>query len=260
MPVNKSDKTAIEPISKAHFKTLKELLQKKHRLEEGRTLVEGLNLIEQLLANGLMPREVITSNSAVLPKEVFAHKVKIYSAKETELQALSETKNPQSLIAVYDIPVFEIDNYDAVLYLDGIQDPGNLGTIFRTAAAFGFNAIILSRGCSEVFSPKVIRASLGSVFWIPSMTADTDWLQQQKAVKLGLDASSKKRINELNKEIKKPVVLVIGSESQGLNPEVKEALDYCVSIPMSNEMESLNAAVATGIAAYYVAQKVFLLT
>jgi TrmH family RNA methyltransferase len=146
------------------------------------------------------------------------------------------------------------------MYLDGIQDPGNLGTIFRIATAFGFDGVVLSPDCCEVFSPKVIRASLGSVFWIPSLIGDLEWLKSQDALKIGLDAGAETPLNRIKIATGETVILVVGSEGNGIRREVLSLLDIKTCIPISKDMESLNASVAAGIAAYELSGRLFLLT
>jgi TrmH family RNA methyltransferase len=258
MKTNHSEQIA--PISKAYCHELKKLHQKKFRRLENKTLVEGLNLIEQLHSNGVFPIEIVCKGTEALPKFVNEADTMIWTAKEPEYQYLSDTDNPQPIMAVFNIPLFEIKTYRAILFLDGIQDPGNLGTIFRIAAAFNFDGIVLSSGCCEVFSPKVIRASLGSVFWVPSIVVDESWLAKQKAIKIGMDSHSKSSIEDINLKQNEPIILVIGSESSGIAESLKPELTHTVSITISNKMESINAAVATGIAAYIVSKQLFLLT
>jgi TrmH family RNA methyltransferase len=248
------------PLSKIHLSELKKLQQKKFRSLEKQVLVEGWNLIEQLIANGIKPIKVISTQ----PDEVL-HKLSgldcpVISAKEQELRSLAETETPQAIIAVYKIPLFTISSYRAMLYLDGIQDPGNLGAIFRIAAAFNLDGIALSQDCCDVFSPKVIRASLGSVFWRPSITADENWLKKQAVNKIGLMANSDLKLADLQLEQEKPILIVIGSEGNGIRNNVRAELTSEVSIPIAKQMESLNAAVAAGIAIYEISQRLFLLT
>lgn len=250
----------INHISKNQIHDLKKLQQKKHRKLEGVTLVEGWNLFEQLVANGKTPEQIITTQADNIKQKYHNLTCPIYSATEQELKALAETDTPQSIVAVFCIPEFSIPAYRAILYLDGIRDPGNVGTIFRIATAFGFNGIALSPDCCEVFSPKVIRASLGSVFWVPSFTAGESWLKEQNADIIGLIGNSKTSFSELKTNTTRGVVLVIGSEGSGISSSVKATLTHEVRIPISNEMESLNAAVAAGIGAYEISHRLFLLT
>jgi len=244
----------IHPISKIHLQELQKLHQKKFRKTEQKVVVEGWNLIEQLIYNRIYPMEIITSQPDMLQGKLIEQDCRFYSALEHEIAKLADTETPQPILAVYPIPEFNLTNYQIILYLDGIQDPGNLGTIFRIAASFNLDGIALSPTCCEVFSPKVIRASLGSVFWIPSISADANWLHAQKAEKVGLIAKSKTKLCELSLAKAKQVIIVIGSEGNGIGTEVGAELTHEVSIPISRQMESLNAAVAAGIAVYEISR------
>jgi TrmH family RNA methyltransferase len=173
-------------------------------------------------------------------------------SKPHEINQLADTENPQPVIGIYAIPEHEIKDYKLALYLDGIHDPGNLGTVFRTASAFEVDAIFLSPDCCEVWSPKVIRASLGSVFWLPSEVADAAKLAEQKAEKAGLMMNGKVSLKEFNPDKTKPLILVIGSEAHGISHDVLAVLTQTVRIPISQKMESLNAAVSAAIALYEI--------
>lgn len=246
------NKSHIVELSKNHLKELKKLHQKKFRKSEQKTLVEGLNLIDQLLHNGLVPLEIITSDPDTVVSKFKAFKCPVYSAKKHEIMQLAETETPQPIVAVISIPDFILVDYKIILYLEGIQDPGNLGTIFRTAAAYNLDGIVLSPDCCEVFSPKVIRSSLGSVFLIPSITADKEWLSKQHAEKIGLIVSGETTIKNIHIQSEQSLIIVIGSEGSGISKEILPLLTQTASIPISTKMESLNAAVAAGIALYEI--------
>jgi TrmH family RNA methyltransferase len=245
-----SEQATFPQLSKNHLAELKKLHQKKFRHLEGRTLAEGMNLIEQLHANGINPLQLITDQSEMVQKLFRTYRCEVLLAKPHEIGQLAETETPQPLIGVYFIPEPVIKQYDTALYLDGIRDPGNLGTVFRTASAFGIDAIFLSADCCEVWSPKVIRASLGSVFWLPSITADSAWLKEQKAEKAGLVMDGSILLKDFVPDKTLPLILVIGSEGSGISTEIAELLTVTLSIPISDRMESLNASVAAAIAMY----------
>lgn len=245
----------ILPLSKSHLSELKKLKQKKFRRLENQTLVEGRNLIEQLIANGFEPEEIITSSAEAASEFSGKTKCDIYTAKPHEINELTDTETPQPFAAVFEIPQFIIEKYQVILYLDGIRDPGNLGAIFRTAAAFGVDGIVLSPDCCEVFAPKVVRASLGSVFFLPSEVREPAWLKTQSAQKVALVMDGNTRLQELIISNNKPVIVIIGSEGSGISEEVLSSAGQKVSIPIAEKMESLNAAVSAGIAVYEITNK-----
>ncbi|MFO7660713.1 MAG: RNA methyltransferase [Candidatus Cloacimonadaceae bacterium] len=245
----------ILPLSKSHLSELKKLKQKKFRRLENQTLVEGRNLIEQLIANNFMPEEIITSSFEAASEFLGKTKCDIYTAKPHEINELTDTETPQPFAALFEIPQFSLDKYKVILYLDGIRDPGNLGAIFRTAAAFSLDGIVLSPDCCEVFAPKVVRASLGSVFFLPSEVRELAWLKTQSAQKIGLVMDGDIRLQELTLSKAEPVIVIIGSEGSGISAEVMTAVTQKVGIPIAEKMESLNAAVSAGIAVYEITNK-----
>jgi len=114
------------------------------------------------------------------------------------------------------------------------------------------NGIVLSPDCCEVFSPKVVRASLGSVFWMPSIVENNTWLAEQKAMKVGLSSHGNVKLHDIKLTPNQPIIIVIGSEANGIRQEVIAELTEMATIPISSTMESLNAAVAAGIAVYEI--------
>lgn len=238
-------------LSKNLLGSLLQLKQKKYRKLTGKTLAEGANLLEQLIGNGMLPELLVTTEPDKAVQLLGGRDIPVYTARENELKKLTETETPQPWVGVYAIPDAEIKAYKNLVYLDGIRDPGNLGAIFRIAAAFDLDGIVLSEDCCEVFSPKVVRASLGSVFWIAHQVAGYDWLQAQPADIVGLVMDSPVRITEYKrKDVSKPLIVVVGSEGAGIRSEVAKVITQRLSIPISQKMESLNASVAAGIALF----------
>ena len=157
---------------------------------------------------------------------------------------------PQGIAAVISVkePKREkLTQAQRVVYLDRVQDPGNFGTIIRTADAFGFDAVILSKECADLYSPKVIRSAMGSVFHLEIYrdfsVEDLKGLGK-KIYSSSLEASS------MPESIELPAVLVIGNEGQGISDEIKGVTDEFVKIPMAGNAESLNASIAAGILLY----------
>ena len=168
------------------------------------------------------------------------------------MSRICDTRQPQALAALYDIPMQRLVEFNRAIYLDRISDPGNLGTIFRTAAAFCIEQIILSPQCCEPTSPKVIRASLGSVFWVPYIVEGYDWLLSQNALTIAADAKAQASLGSLTVPLKDPsghnkIILVIGSEAHGVDESILRNCTQRIRIDMHESMESLNASVAAGI-------------
>ena len=161
---------------------------------------------------------------------------------------ISDTKSPQGLFAVaerFGSPIPK--DARRLVVLDGVQDPGNVGTIIRTAEAFGIDGIVYVHNCADKFSPKTLRASMGSVFRVPSLITRADWaaeyLKDFTVYGAMLDNSAK-RLGEVN--FPEKTAIVIGSEGSGISPEIAEICDEKIYIPI-NGAESLNAAMAAAV-------------
>ena len=235
------------------IRDMKALNQRKGRLEQGRFLVEGEKMIREALSCGLVVRDVL----ALEDHAYFAGRLKAraFVVPEGVLQAVCDTRSPQGICASFDLPepTSLSDAPDKIVALDGVQDPGNLGTIWRTADAAGFGAIMLGGGCADPLSPKVQRAAMGSGFRVPFMIVDDlpDALRGMKARGWTVMASDLhgmdfyRRPNPGNR-----YVLVIGNEARGISHGTKLVADMLLKLPMRGGAESLNAAVAAGIMMY----------
>ncbi|HOH46805.1 MAG TPA: RNA methyltransferase [Candidatus Cloacimonadota bacterium] len=236
-------------LSRERLKYLLSLGRKKERLETGQVIVEGANILEQLLCNGVMPLELYLEGDYPLPQTV--GNTPVFKLQKGDLERISDTNHPQGIAALYPVPRPRDASFKTALYLDGISDPGNMGTIFRIAAAFGIGAILLSESCVEVSSPKVIRASLGSVYWLPYRVLPANLLIKQKLSLVCLDMKAELELMDyLPKD--ELTVYVIGSEAHGISAELVKASAASLKIAMQPQMESLNAAIATGILAHYL--------
>lgn len=162
---------------------------------------------------------------------------------------ISDTKTPQGLFAAaerFGDPIPEDSR--RIVVLDGVQDPGNVGTIIRSAEAFGIDAVLYSSTCADIFTPKTLRASMGSVFRVPKqlyVNAENlqDWLRGFTVFGAMLDDTAK-RLGEIN--FPEKTAIVIGSEGRGISPEIAAVCDEKIYIPIKGA-ESLNAAIATAV-------------
>ncbi len=237
-------------LTKARIKHLQSLKLKKYRQNYAEFIIEGDKLItEALLGKAelmlLMATKKWFENNTIRIPEHLA----IEELEERELEKLSSLKTPQSVIALVKAPVNTFENSDFnkewVIVLDGINDPGNLGTIIRSADWFGVKIVVCSEDCVELYNPKVIQASMGSLFRVKVMYTDiSPFLRKstQKKYAATLDGSD---INSL--QFDNPGILVIGNESHGIREEIIELCDQKISIPRIGKAESLNAAVAAAI-------------
>jgi len=206
------------------------------RRERGLTLVEGPQLIADVIASGASVHDVY----ALHPDSS-----DVIAVDERALEKLAGTKTPRGPVAVVEIPIEWLDRGRNLLVSVGVSDPGNVGTMIRTAASFGWGFAYMA-GSADPWSPKTIRAGAGGQFQTPvarvgSLAELGEWSLVATVVSGGEDPAS---ISE------RPVALLIGEEAHGLDDRVVEAAARRLTIPTSGATESLNAAVAAGIAIY----------
>jgi len=235
---------AYQNLSLQQIHYLAKLKQKKYRQIEGKVVVECRRSLEQLAAWGVIPLELYLAGDS---KPITAKT--IYSVNEQVLSRICDSEHPAKIAGLFALPQPQEVDFRLAFYLDGISDPGNMGTIFRIAAAFNVSCILVSPACCEISSPKVIRASLGAVYKVPFQICPIPKLQSLKAKLIVLDMAGSKELKECS--IKdNPHIIVLGNEAHGVSPEILALADSVVRIQMSGEMESLNVAVTAGIAAY----------
>ena len=231
--------------------TWKSLKDRKGRKETGCFLVEGRKMVEEAIASAF-PVEAVLVDDARLGEFTLPAGIPAYAMPGHVLAAVCDTKTPQGVAAVVRMAEVALHG-PRLVAMDGVQDPGNVGTIIRTADAAGFDGVILSAQCADVFSPKVLRATMGSVFRMGIRVTDdlpgvlTELVQEGASVLSSqLDGEPFYRRSPLNERF----VLVIGSEGNGVTDEVKAIATHKVKLPMRGGAESLNAAVAAGIMMY----------
>ena len=231
-------------------KQVRSLRDKKFRKQSGLFVVEGGNIFKDM-PDGLSVEYILATEERLdeAQKLIFSTRVCVYVVSESVMKSLSDTVTPYGLIAVLKTPQVEFSMPKGnALLLDGVSDPGNMGTIIRTAAARGFEDIYLL-DCVDVYSPKVVRATLGGLFKVRLCEVD-----ESEAIAL-LDNLNSAVLDfggeDLTKaEINSPILIVTGSEAHGVRDSVLEHSKRILTLPMTNGIESLNAAVATAVAMY----------
>lgn len=244
------------PLTKADFSRLRSLQDKKHREALGLFVVEGEKVIGELLAAKFPFTKIYTTGEwtggAGRPDEPRSTKAGApvpHHITTVEMARISHFPTPSSVFAVGKIERAALApntlNQGLTLALDGIQDPGNVGTLLRIADWFAFDRVLLSPDCADLFSQKVINASMGSFARVKTFTAPlTEALASVTVPILGCDLQGED-VHTL-----KPLrdaVIVLGSEGRGLSSAVKQLVTYYVTIPCHGGAESLNAAVAAAI-------------
>lgn len=230
-------------LSKNQILHIKKLMQKKYRYQYQEFIIEGLHLIEEALKHPKIIKYIVTSDVN------FQHKsVPVLITSYENICKLSTTKSPQPYIGICNfIQNNHLYEKDFILLLDNINDPGNLGTIIRTAHAFGVKDIIL-KGV-DIYNPKIVRSTQGAIFNI-NIVNNVNLIETVTKLKndgFKIIGSLLKDSIDYNKvEIKdKKLVLILGNESHGINQDLINLLDYKVYIPI--KFESLNVAIACGI-------------
>ncbi|WP_027421225.1 TrmH family RNA methyltransferase [Crocinitomix catalasitica] len=236
------------PISKNEIKLVKSLQLKKYRESLGLFVVEGIKLTEELFGQSkyTIDRIFCTNDYAAdLPENVPFERI-----NEKDLERISGLKQPNKILAVVQSQPQNdaIDFEDTILILDDIKDPGNLGTILRTADWFGIKQIVASSNSVDLYNPKVIQSSMGAIYRINFSRMELadvlNDLSQHEFEILGAELNG---TNLYEKKFETKTALVMGSESHGISDELKSRLTASITIPKFGETESLNVAMATGI-------------
>ncbi|HCK99385.1 MAG TPA: hypothetical protein DHW42_04685 [Candidatus Marinimicrobia bacterium] len=259
--LNKLIENQVEKLPKSQRQFLRSLHQKKYRYQTGRFLIEGLKLIkEAVLAN--FPLESVYIAPSLYEKlnekerqllDIFQEKIHFVTTRD--IQQISTLSTPEGIIAVgvIDQPVFKTDNNLSFpgIYLWEINDPGNLGAIMRTARWFGVKNITLSPNSVDIYSPKVVRSSMGSLFFLSGFqNVPFEELcssaKQNNVMVFAADMSG----TPLQSPPTDPWVLVMGSESHGLPPHILTSAVKTIGIPRYGSGESLNLSISAGILIY----------
>ena len=233
------------------------LQSKKFRDKEGEYLIEGPNLVEEAVKNGAKIKAILVKDG--YEPEIKLPDVDIYFLGNRLFSKISMTTTPQGIMAIVEkenssLEDISKDDKDGnILVLDKLQDPGNVGTIIRTADAAGYSAIIAMKGTIDIYSPKVVRSAAGSLFRVPIVFID-DYEELKRQLKLmsktivatGFDTE----LMYYQEDLSKNIALVIGNEGNGVDKDLLTMADKVVKIPMHGNIESLNAAVACGILMY----------
>lgn len=239
---------------------VRNLQQRKGRKRHGLILAEGVRLVEEALAAGLSIQGAIiapalehTPRGVALLGSLAAHAVPIESVSDREFAKLADTDTPQGVLAVAQPPAWSLETVvpgvrAPVLVLDSVQDPGNVGTLLRTAFALGAAGAILLKGTADAVHPKVVRAAMGATFRLPIVAADDAaferWRERHGVVVwvADVDGTPPSRLAAPDR-----LALAVGNEGAGVRPALRAMAAERVAIPLARGAESLNVAVAAGI-------------
>lgn len=237
----------ISSMDNEKVKHYRRLQQKKYRDLYQEFLVEGPHLVLEAYRQGIL-KEII-----VLEDEVFPLDVPLVEVSAAVLKKISQVETPQKVMGLCK----KQENTtigERILILDALQDPGNVGTIIRSAAAFDIDTIIVGDNTVDVYNPKVIRATQGMLFQVPIVPFSIDKLIPiLKSLQIPVFATSVTHgveVDQLREEDKQRFALIVGNEGSGVNPTYLQACDKRLYIPMNAAVESLNVAIATSILLY----------
>lgn len=242
------------------YKETKKLKERKNRSKNNKYIIEGFRLIQEAFKANLSIEYLVLKKDEnekidkYISEYVSNNKIRMYEMSDNLFKELASTENPQGILAVVNMENKPI-KYDGNFYLlcDKVQDPGNLGTIIRTAHAAGIDGIILTKGTVDIYNEKTIRSTMGSLFYVP-IHYDDDNLSLVKTLKekgfnlIVTSLDTNKDFFEENLEGK--VILTVGNEGNGVSNDVLELADKKVKIPMPGNAESLNVAIATSVIIY----------
>lgn len=257
-------------LSNNHIKELRRLHQKKYRRAMQLFLIEGLRLCEEALKAQIdieklivWPEKTTTPRAQNILNSAHDKNIPIFEATQKQLQSIAMTKSPSGFVAVVKrkkTPLIEeaLENSSLLLALDGISDPGNLGTILRTACWFGVNYVFLSTGCVEAHNEKTVRSAMGAHFYM-HLYEEIDLVNiLQKCKTMGfrvLSAVLEKATPLASLSAANKNIVIIGNEAHGINPTLMNLVDHGITIPRLGYGESLNAAIAAGIILYELTRK-----
>ncbi|MDH3291151.1 MAG: RNA methyltransferase [Gemmatimonadota bacterium] len=244
---------------------IRNLQRRKVRRRRGLAIAEGVRLVEEAVAAGVPFRGAVvspdirdTARGAALVELLASHAVPIEEVGNRELAKLADTDTPQGIVAVIDPPTWTLsqiapDPRHPVLVLDGVQDPGNVGTLLRTAFALGSPGAILLPGTADPWNPKVLRGAMGATFRFPfTSAADGEFAAWVTAHGVTLWVASVEGKALQRARTVGPLAVVVGNEGAGVRESVRSLAHQMVAIPLARGVESLNVAVAAGILLYEV--------
>jgi RNA methyltransferase, TrmH family len=248
------------------IKMLRSLHEKKHRAEEGLFLAEGMRVVMQAVDAGCAPAYLVYGQTArdhavtqKLAAATIAGNGRVIETTDEILGKIARKDNPNSIVAAF--PIFEtsitrlkIDNADIWIAAQSLKDPGNLGTLLRTADAVGAGGVILLDHSCDPFSTEAVRASMGGLFSVKIAQADWSeflaWAHNGKVDIIGASLDTAQDYQAVR--YKKPAVLLMGNEQSGLPEDYEKACTKLVKIPMLGKADSLNVAVSAAVLAYEV--------
>jgi TrmH family RNA methyltransferase len=259
----------ITSASNPKIKEALDIKNKRSKYKHAAFIIEGPHLVETALASGNKIRTVFfmdsfraKRNGQKILSEAAKKADEIFEVTEQIMNKLADTETPQGIIAIasYDIKKLEEIKFKStplIVAVDGVQEPGNLGTIIRTSDAAGADAVVILKGTCDVFMQKTIRATAGSIFNVPIIYTGTDkfiqWLKSNGIMLVATALDSDK--STFASDLKKPIAFVFGNEAHGVSSEIKRKADMILKIPIFGKAESLNVSASAAVCLYETARQ-----
>jgi len=218
---------------------------KEYRNEHGEFLCDGNKMLAEAIKSKISIVSVFTTSK---PDTSLPEETEVYLIDESIMDSLSTLKDSQDILFICKIPVFKKPDYKkgTHILLDKVQDPGNVGTIIRSAYAFGIDSVLLTEDCADPYSPKAVRASMGAVFRQKTVYINPDELSRNNYRIIGT-ANNKNKYKTLQNTVLKDSIIILGNEGQGISDKLSALCEEMITIPLSSDCESLNVAAAATI-------------
>jgi RNA methyltransferase, TrmH family len=235
-------------------KQWKKLLTRKERDKSGTFLVEGFHLVEEALTRKEDVEEIILSEKTEMPPGWDYGSIPVTVVTDEISRQLADTETTQGIFAVCSQPQQTYTSGKTYLLIDSVQDPGNLGTMIRTADAAGIDAVIVGKGSVDIYNPKVLRSAQGSHFHLPVISGElAEWIDKLNAEDIPVYGTALENGAVFTEAIlTESFALLVGNEGSGVNKELLAKTTQNLYIPIYGKSESLNVAVAAGILLYYL--------
>lgn len=248
----------IESKKNVKIKNAKKLHTRKGREKLGSFLIEGEHLVEEALKWNVIINEIYVEENFNIPSKWEMNHVPVYLVNDKIMKEICETETPQGVVAVCELlgrKPLQLEENGKYLMIDQVQDPGNLGTMIRTADSVGLSGVILGNGTVDIYNSKVMRSTQGSLFHLPVVKGElVEWIEKLKEADIPIYGTA---LNEEAKAYKvvqeqESFALIVGNEGSGVSEELLRQTTENLYIPSYGHAESLNVAIATGVLLYHL--------
>jgi TrmH family RNA methyltransferase len=258
--------TEIVSVQNSRVKEWVQLLERRGRDKQGKYIIEGMHLVDEAVKANAPIDTIVYSLDKGKPRNITEAAGNLecewVGVSQAIMEKCSDTQTPQGIFAVVDkfnpsAELFMSQSHSLVVVVDGVQDPGNLGTIIRSADAVGADGVILGAGTVDLYNPKTIRSTMGSLFHLPIIEGELMEIlpiAQEKGISL-VTTSLQAKHSCYETDLRKPTWLIVGNEGKGVSAEIAALANVHIIIPMKGKAESLNVAMATTILLFEAARQ-----